>query len=244
MSYAQPETTAILVDGAFYCRRAYKLLGEKSASERATELVSYCHRHLNYKDEPPSRLYRIFYYDCPPLSGNLFHPLLSQSVNMAKSKTYKWNTEFLAELASKRKVAIRLGEIQERESAYRLKRKAMNALCSKKIGVDDLALTDFEPDFVQKGVDMRIGLDIATLAHKGLVSRIVLIAGDSDFVPAAKFARREGIDFILDPMWQPIRASLNEHIDGLRSCVAKNPDPCSEKLHAEYVASAEQVLDD
>ena len=105
MSCAQPENTAILVDGAFYCRRAYKLLGEKSASERATELVSYCHRHLNYKDETPSRLYRIFYYDCPPLSGNLFHPLLNQSVNMAKSKTYKWNTEFLAELASKRKVA-------------------------------------------------------------------------------------------------------------------------------------------
>ena len=53
-------------------------------------------------------------------------------------------------------------------------------------------------DLKQKGVDMRIGLDIASLANKKLVDQIVLIAGDSDFVPAAKHARREGIDFILD----------------------------------------------
>lgn len=41
-------------------------------------------------------------------------------------------------------------------------------------------------------------------------------------VPAAKLARREGIDFILDPMWNPIHPSLNEHIDGLRST---SPNP-------------------
>ena len=54
-------------------------------------------------------------------------------------------------------------------------------------------------------------------AFKKQVDQIVLIAGDADFVPAAKQARREGIDFILDPMWQPIPPNLNEHIDGLRS---------------------------
>lgn len=68
---------------------------------------------------------------------------------------------------------------------------------------------------------MRIDLDIASLANKHQLSRIVLIAGDSDFVPAAKRAREEGIDFILDPLWQPIKAKLNEHIDGLRSCTKK-----------------------
>lgn len=46
-------------------------------------------------------------------------------------------------------------------------------------------------------------------------SRIVLIAGDADFVPAAKLARREGVDFILDAMHQPISDDLFEHIDGL-----------------------------
>ena len=53
------------------------------------------------------------------------------------------------------------------------------------------------------------------------MDRIILISGDSDFVPAVKLARREGIDFILDPLWQQISPSLYEHIDGLRSVVKK-----------------------
>ncbi len=64
---------------------------------------------------------------------------------------------------------------------------------------------------------MRIGLDIASLAYKKQTDQIILIAGDSDFVPAAKLARREGIDFILDPMWTAIKENLFEHIDGLMS---------------------------
>ena len=61
---------------------------------------------------------------------------------------------------------------------------------------------------------MRIGIDIASMAFKKQVSRIVLISGDSDFVPAAKAARREGIDFVLDSMDKSIRSQLSEHIDG------------------------------
>ena len=64
---------------------------------------------------------------------------------------------------------------------------------------------------------MRIGIDIASLAYKKQVDQIILIAGDSDFVPAAKLARREGIDFILDPMGADIKADLFEHIDGLET---------------------------
>ena len=64
---------------------------------------------------------------------------------------------------------------------------------------------------------MRIGLDIASLSYKNQIDQIILIAGDSDFVPAAKLARREGVDFILDPMWATIKPSLFEHIDGLSS---------------------------
>ncbi len=68
---------------------------------------------------------------------------------------------------------------------------------------------------------MKIGLDIASMTFKHQVDQIVLISGDSDFVPAAKLARREGIDFVLDPLGAPIRDSLQEHIDGLRTCDSK-----------------------
>ncbi len=64
---------------------------------------------------------------------------------------------------------------------------------------------------------MRIGLDIAAMAFKKQVDQIVLVSGDSDFVPAAKLARREGIDFILDPLWASIRSDLIEHVDGIRT---------------------------
>ncbi|MBQ7608183.1 MAG: NYN domain-containing protein [Desulfovibrionaceae bacterium] len=72
---------------------------------------------------------------------------------------------------------------------------------------------------MKKRVDIKIGIDIASLAYKKQVDRIVLISGDSDFVPAAKLARREGIDFILDPLFNHIPDDLLEHIDGLRICI-------------------------
>ena len=71
---------------------------------------------------------------------------------------------------------------------------------------------------------MRIGLDIASLTLKKLASTIVLVAGDADFVPAAKLARREGLQFILDPLWQNISPDLFEHIDGLKTTL-RRPGP-------------------
>lgn len=64
---------------------------------------------------------------------------------------------------------------------------------------------------------MRIGTDIASMTLKRQVDTIVLVTGDSDFVPAAKVARREGVEFILDPMWQSVESELMEHVDDLAS---------------------------
>ena len=73
---------------------------------------------------------------------------------------------------------------------------------------------DIAPRIRQKGVDMRIGLDIASLALKRLVSTIVLVAGDSDFVPAMKLARREGLRVLLDPLGSShVRPELKVHAD-------------------------------
>ena len=72
----------------------------------------------------------------------------------------------------------------------------------------------------------QIAIDIASLTLKKQVSTIVLVSGDSDFVPAAKLARREGIEFILDPLWQNVNDDLFEHIDALQSglkCPAVDP---------------------
>ena len=65
--------------------------------------------------------------------------------------------------------------------------------------------------------DMKIGIDIAHLSYKKLADQIILIAGDSDFVPAAKIARREGVDFIIDAMGSHIADDLLTHVDGFFS---------------------------
>ena len=56
---------------------------------------------------------------------------------------------------------------------------------------------DGSPDFVQKGVDLLLGLDIALLSAKQQITHMALLAGDSDFVPAVQVAKREGVSFWL-----------------------------------------------
>lgn len=211
--------TAILVDGGYYLKRAHALWGEKDPADRADELQKYVFKHLDKHDGPATRsLYRVFYYDCPPIDCTVFHPLRG-NVNMAKEPMYTWQSEFLEQLKRKRKFALRMGSISKAGRSFALTSKATKKLCAKKISVDDLSASDFHPTWTQKGVDMKLGLDIASLAYGGIVSQIILISGDSDFVPAAKTARRMGIDFILDPMGRDVSAELFEHIDGMESFV-------------------------
>lgn len=115
---------------------------------------------------------------------------------------------------------MRLGQLKDFKT-WSLRAEMTKEIIEEKIKVSELTENDIVYNLKQNGIDMKIGVDIATLAFKKLVDKIVLISGDSDFVPASKLARREGIDFILDPMWNPIDDSLFEHIDGLKSTCKK-----------------------
>lgn len=184
--------------------------------ERADELNTYCLKHLNDKFEN-RYLYRIFYYDCPPSDKNIYNPLTQRTESLKYSDEYSWMCDFLEELKHHRKFALRLGRLSESQLNYHITPEATKKLLRRTITVDDLKQSDLHLNIEQKGVDMRIGVDISSLAFKKQVEQIILISGDSDFVPAAKQARREGIDFILDPMGAPIKPDLFEHIDGIRS---------------------------
>ena len=75
------------------------------------------------------------------------------------------------------------------------------------------AAIDIVPDLEQKGVDLRIGLDIARVALREMVDIIVVVTGDSDLVPAFRFARREGVRAFLDHMGHGVRRDLKAHAD-------------------------------
>ncbi|MBV8520897.1 MAG: NYN domain-containing protein [Acetobacteraceae bacterium] len=172
------------------------------------------------------KLHRILFYDCPPICKKAHWPVSNRAIDFSKTEEAQFRLAFHDELRKLRKVALRLGHLSD-ESRWVIKPEKLKALLKRELTFEALADDDFSYEARQKGVDMMIGIDIASLAYKKQVDQIILVAGDADFVPAAKLARREGIDFVLDPMWSSIHPKLNEHIDGLRSTC---PNPSRERF--------------
>ena len=61
----------------------------------------------------------------------------------------------------------------------------------KRVPIASAALSDedFKPRFEQKGVDRRLGLDIAAYAADRSVDRVILVTGDTDCLPIMKRSR-------------------------------------------------------
>ncbi len=131
--------------------------------------------------EKNESIFRILYYDCPPFRGNARLPV------SGKLKTFARSGQWLEELSAKPSFAVRRGVLKFR------------GFEPKKIPISkrDLSDDDFKPRFEQKGVDMRLGLDIATYATNRILDRIVLITGDTDCLPAIKLARIAGLQVVI-----------------------------------------------
>jgi len=230
--------TAILVDGGFFVRRfrhVYPDIDASDAPEVAQTLRRMCAGHLTSRANAGRReLYRIFFYDCPPVTKKAHRPISGKAIDFSRTPTAAFRRRLHDDIRRLRKTALRLGHLSE-DAGWALRPDRLKALLRGQVAVAELVDDDFFYDVKQKGVDMRIGVDIASLAFKRQVDQIVLVAGDADFVPAAKLARREGIDFVLDPMWHPIHSSLNEHIDGLRSTCPNPNRPKGEPIPADDV---------
>ena len=243
--------TAILIDGAYFIKRFRSIEPHNIYNaERAADCVfRWAVAHLSIKPHSngPAQssvraarrheLYRIFFYDCPPLEKKLHNPISKRSVDFSRSQEAVFRKELHQRLLAKRKLALRLGHLSN-DVPWTIKPEKITELLAGRMAFEGLSPEDVMPAVRQKGVDMRIGVDVASLAFKKQVDQIVLVAGDADFVPAAKLARREGIDFVLDPMWRRIPQGLMEHIDGLRSTCPKPPALRAAGVQAEPVDGA------
>lgn len=212
-------STAILIDGAFFLNR-YRKVFRNGRSHEPQKIVSNLYKMV-MKHLDGAYLYRIIFYDCCPISKKAHNPITKKAIDFSKTEQSLFRLQVFEELKKKRKVALRLGYLNESNN-WLIRPNKTKELLRGNLKIEDLKDEDVFYELKQKGVDIKIGLDIASLAYKRMVQRIILISGDGDFVPASKLARREGIDFILDPMWNPINPSLHEHIDGLKS-VCENP---------------------
>ena len=70
--------------------------------------------------------------------------------------------------------------------------------------------------FVQKGVDLRLGLDLAFLADRSVVTDIALVSGDGDLAPALEFARNLAVVtwvFHSGSLAESLRKTADEVVD-------------------------------
>ena len=211
--------TAILIDGGFFLKRynsLYNRANNHNAVAVAKNICSAARKHVSDGYD----LHKIFYYDCFPFNKRIHNPISKKIVDFIETDVYKLRLELFEELKKKRKVVLRLGHIKD-SGNWQIYPSKVRALLKNEISLADIKESDIFYEMRQKGIDMKISVDIASLALKKQVNQIVLISGDEDFVPASKLARREGIDFILDPLWNHIDPNLFEHIDGLNSTSPK-----------------------
>jgi len=224
---------AILIDGGYFLKRLPIVRPDIDSADPeavAGAVRQLVRRHLDQLNEvhslpnPFQLLYRIFYYDARPYCGKAHKPISNSAIDYAKTDPARFRERLFDVLRSSRNLAVRLGDVRkDNRRSWILNPKPQKELLNGRLAVEDLTDDDFTPALRQKGVDMRIGLDIASLTLKGHANIIILVSGDSDFVPAAKLARRESVQFVLDPLWQHIPADLNEHIDGLTSGFPRPP---------------------
>jgi uncharacterized LabA/DUF88 family protein len=194
---------ALMLDGGFIKRK----FGGAQKPCTAEDIVVFTDKLRRHELLKGHRLHRIYFYDAAPSSDVVDKPFSTDKVDFGATSAYQANSKLHANLAREDYFANRLGEL------------SFNGWVSKKDlrAVKDasyeLTAANIKPNITQKGVDMRIGLDMASLTLKKLSSVIVLVTGDSDFVPAMKFARREGAQLILVTLGHAVKEAMYHHAD-------------------------------
>jgi len=237
---------AILIDGGFYLKCLPRIrpdVDANSAEHIVTSIRELVREHLKkvaklqhrtfYAPQKRNREfvlepnwyaqhYRTLYYDAFPFKMDTKRPISGTSIHYSSSSVYQTKNEFFDLLKRERNLALRLGQTQGNTTfPWQLRTRALQEILDNRKDISDLTDADFTTTIRQKGVDMRMGLDMASIALKKQANIFVLVTGDADFVPAAKLVRREGCQLILDPMWQSVSPDLYEHIDGLDSAFHK-----------------------
>lgn len=201
---------AILIDAAFLKRK----LGSRQAPISTQNVVGFIEKIKARSEISGLTLHRVYYYDAEPLHGTKLKPLTGgkqqgEHFDFSSTLSYKANKQLIQELKKQAFFAVRLGEVSFR--GWLVKPQILDP----KQGIREVNITDADliPNIQQKGVDMNLGLDISSLSLKNHADVIVMVTGDSDFIPAMKFARREGKQIYLFTLGHSIKPEVYAHVD-------------------------------
>lgn len=190
---------AILIDGGFFIQRFKKMNKGKDPLKADIEnLIQDIMNKVTQKSNGSciDVLYRSYYYDCFPF-GKIIKDINGNKIDFSQTKIFNKKEGFINSLKDIDQFALRLGEL---------------SFSGWKIDAKNPKSSPY-PNFRQKGVDMKIGLDMAWMSSKNIVNKIVLVAGDSDFISPIKLVRREGLMIYLYPMNNHLKSELIEHSD-------------------------------
>jgi uncharacterized LabA/DUF88 family protein len=188
----------LLIDGG-HLRSTVMSAGKTYDPNYIEAFAKTCH------DPATESLQRVLYYDCLQYRGKQKLPV------SGTIKAFSASDDWMEDLASRELFAVRKGTLAFRGWVPRAIPIAGKAL------VD----ADFKANFEQKGVDMRIGLDIAVISAEKRIDRILLVSADTDLIPAMKHARRAGLQVVGIQLPVPpaidFRPHFLAHIDYRRS---------------------------
>jgi len=196
---------AVLLDGGFVTK---KLQGRLKRFPRAADVDQECQRIAQHAQLAHRDLLRIYFYDALPAKDRLTNPIDGSALDLSATPEFRDHISLLDTLELTPNFAVRRGEVVAH--GWKLGSRAFKNMMKAPRAP---AAQDIVPDLEQKGVDLRIGLDIARLALREMVDIIVVVTGDSDLVPAFRFARREGVRVFLDHMGHGVRRELKAHAD-------------------------------
>lgn len=177
----------ILIDGGYFTKIFRRRHGRYPNAADVFDVVA---RIKDARPFPDWEFLRVYYYDAPPLQIKVNNPINGAEINLGASDLAKNAQRLQTDLGRAEDFALRYGELKQ--YGWTLRACALGK-GGKNQGSLTLTADDIKPEIKQKGVDLRIGMDIACMALRKTVNCIVILTGDSDMVPALKLARREGL---------------------------------------------------
>jgi uncharacterized LabA/DUF88 family protein len=191
--------TALLIDGAFL-RKKFRSTQKKDIC--ATDIQGIVDRIFpKFSIDPVD--YRAYFYDCPPCAAKTSYPISHKALDFELTPQYQKGLELLDNIRRLPYFAVREGALSF--NGWTLKEKYY--------GTSPLTDSCFKPDLKQKGVDIKIGLDVAWVSFNHVADKIVMVTGDSDFIPVIKTARRNGVFVYLVTLGHTVKPALPANVD-------------------------------
>jgi uncharacterized LabA/DUF88 family protein len=168
------EKVVLLLDGAFLKKKLEQRLKHFPSAD---DVVAFCASVMAKPEFKNSVLFRIYYYDAPPFEGSVTNPIDGTKTDFSTLPSTAKNKALTDTLELKPNFAVRRGMVND--AGWKLGYAALQSTprysCWRPC-----------PRFAPKGGGLRIGLDIAFIALRKVADVLVLVTGDSDFVPAMK----------------------------------------------------------